>query len=237
VQPIRGIVLRCLEADPTKRCTVSEIRSRIAPQAIHAEAGPIADDEPKRKKTWMIVAAGALALALVVWFARSASEHEQNAPDPNNSSAAATDTGRPPGKQSTTVPAATTPVTTTAPIPAVPQAHESPTTPPVAVPIGNIHGSVSRRVMPEVSRNALRTITGHVKVEVHVRVDDSGRVTDAKLISAGPSAYFASRARAAVEKWKFDPPQEDGKAGTSEWIVRFQFSRSGTEVSPTEIKP
>ena len=76
-----------------------------------------------------------------------------------------------------------------------------------------------------------------MKVSVQVSVDASGNVSQAKLVFAGPSKYFADRAMAAARRWKFTPPQVDGQAAASEWVLRFQFGRTGTEVVPTEIKP
>ena len=87
------------------------------------------------------------------------------------------------------------------------------------------------------SRSAQNTITGRVKVSVLVAVDASGNVTEGKLKSAGPSSYFASRALAAARRWKFKPPLVQGKATGSEWILKFQFGRSATQVFPTEITP
>jgi TonB family protein len=91
--------------------------------------------------------------------------------------------------------------------------------------------------MPEISRGAQNTIKGHVKVSVHVSVDASGNVSQAKFVSAGSSKYFADRALAAARSWKFTPPQVDGQAASSEWILRFQFGRGSTQVMPTETKP
>lgn len=100
-----------------------------------------------------------------------------------------------------------------------------------------MRGSVLQQVLPDVSQNAQNTVTGHVKVGVQVSVDASGNVAEAKFVSAGPSKYFADRALAAARRWKFTPPQVDGQAVASEWILRFQFGRTGTEVLPAETRP
>jgi TonB family protein len=91
--------------------------------------------------------------------------------------------------------------------------------------------------MPDVSRGAQKTIRGRVKVNVQVAVDRSGNVSEAKLVSAGPSKYFATRALAAARQWKFAPPQVNGQSTASAWMLRFQFGRTSTEVFPSEIKP
>ena len=94
-----------------------------------------------------------------------------------------------------------------------------------------------QQVLPDVSRGAQNTIEGHVKVSVQVSVDASGNVSQAKLVSPGPSKYFANHALAAANRWKFTPPQVDGQAAASEWILRFQFGRTNTQVFPQETKP
>ncbi len=90
---------------------------------------------------------------------------------------------------------------------------------------------VVRRVMPEVSPNARRTIQGKIKVRVKVEVDAAGNVTDATLESAGPSKYFARIALAAARDWKFSPAQAGEQGAAREWKLQFAFSRTGTEVS------
>jgi TonB family protein len=76
-----------------------------------------------------------------------------------------------------------------------------------------------------------------VKVSVEVSVDASGNVSQAKLVSPGPSKFFANRALAAANRWKFTPPQIDGRAVASEWVLHFQFGRAGIQVVPQETKP
>jgi TonB family protein len=98
-------------------------------------------------------------------------------------------------------------------------------------------GSVLQRVMPDVSKGALRTITGRIKVGVEVAVDSSGNVSNAKLSPAGPSRYFSSRALEAGRQWKFKPPQANGQAVASNWRLLFEFGRGSTQVIPTELRP
>jgi TonB family protein len=92
-------------------------------------------------------------------------------------------------------------------------------------------------VLPEVSQGARNTIQGHVKVSVQVSVDASGNVSQARFISPGPSKYFANQALTAARRWKFGPPQLNGHPSPSEWILRFQFGRTSTQVFPAETKP
>jgi len=91
--------------------------------------------------------------------------------------------------------------------------------------------------MPDVTRSAQNTITGRFRVSVQVEVDASGNVSEAKIVSPGPSKYFANHALAAARDWKFNPPQVDGRATRSEWILRFQFARANIQVFSAEIEP
>jgi TonB family protein len=128
--------------------------------------------------------------------------------------------------------------------PAVPAAEAPAATPPAVAPQtqspaqnGVVRGSVLQQVMPDVSRSAQNTITGRIKVSVQVSVNSSGSVTQTRLSSPGPSKYFANQALNAARRWKFNPPQVDGGAVASEWVLRFQFARASTQVFPSETKP
>jgi TonB family protein len=79
--------------------------------------------------------------------------------------------------------------------------------------------------MPVVTRSALQTIHGHVKVAVLATVDPSGNVIETRLENPGPSAYFARSASEAAGKWKF--AAADGP-DPRRWLLRFEFSSGGT---------
>ena len=68
------------------------------------------------------------------------------------------------------------------------------------------YGAVSHQVLPDVPSKARNTITGKVRVTVRVAVDASGAVSHASLVSRGPSEYFANQALQAARKWTFKPP-------------------------------
>ncbi|MFZ0296879.1 MAG: TonB family protein, partial [Candidatus Sulfotelmatobacter sp.] len=108
---------------------------------------------------------------------------------------------------------------------------------PQPAPTATAAGSVLHQVMPDVSRNAQHTIEGRLKVVVDVSVDASGNVSEAKVVSPGPSRYFANKALAAARGWKFNPPQVNGQAAPSEWVLRFQFRRTAIDVFPVEKHP
>ena len=89
--------------------------------------------------------------------------------------------------------------------------------------------------MPEPSKGARNTIRGTVRVGVRVEVDSSGKVTAAKLISPGPSTYFAGLARKAAEQWEFAPADVGGKPAPSTWEIQFRYKRSGTQAVPERV--
>jgi TonB family protein len=100
-----------------------------------------------------------------------------------------------------------------------------------------LKGAVLQQVLPRVSPSARNTIEGKIRVVVRVEVDPSGNVTDAKLVSAGPSKYFARLALESARGWKFTPAQVRGQAVASQWVLRFGFRRTDTEVLPTQTDP
>ena len=172
---------------------------------------------PPRSKRWIAVPIVVVALLLAVWVGSKFTAHQPAVPPAE------------------TRPASPPPAAATAPTPTPAPFSEKENKTPAQK--GLVRGRVLEQVLPDVSRGAQNTVTGHVKVSVQVSVDSSGNVSEAKFVSAGPSKYFADRAMAAARRSKFTPPQVDGRAAASEWVLRFQFGRTGTEVVPTEIKP
>ena len=221
-QPVKGIMQKCLEIDPARRCTVNDIRKQFSSRAFQKQ--PAADSQPverhsaqSRPKRWIVVPVAAAVLLVVAWIGGKMVHRQPTVP--------ATET---PGVGSkSNVVSDSRPTATSG------NAFSANS----LVKKGIVPGSVLQQVPPEVSRGAQNTITGHVKVSVQVAVDASGNVTEAKLTSPGPSRYFAARALAAARRWRFNPPQVDGTAAVSDWVLRFQFGRTSTQVFPTEIKP
>ena len=113
------------------------------------------------------------------------------------------------------------------------QSEAGPTTPTV----GLVPREVVHQVLPDVPRKARGTIRGKVRVGVTVRVDPAGSVVGAKLDSPGPSKYFAELALKAARRWKFGPAKVDDRNVSSEWILRFEFVKTGTEVLSVRTAP
>jgi TonB family protein len=102
---------------------------------------------------------------------------------------------------------------------------------------GFIRGRAVHQVVPKVSRRERKAIRGMVRVNVKVRVDPSGGVAAATLDSRTPRNYFATRALQAARRWKFKPAKLHSQQVSSEWMLRFQFKRNGTNVLPIPTAP
>jgi len=70
---------------------------------------------------------------------------------------------------------------------------------------------------------------------VQVEADPSGKVKAAILKNAGPSKYFGSLALNAAQRWEFSPPQVNGQAAASTWLLQFRFKRSGTQAWAEQV--
>lgn len=210
-EPFRKIARGCLNRDPKLRPSIADIRRQLqagsfqAPPHPQVPAKPLAIPETKRPQ-WQVLAAVAAIVVLAAMLAPSLFHRNQTA---------TTDVKI---EQAAKPPKSAPPVT---PRPA----DDSSTT-------ASSQGEVARQVLPDVSRNARNTIQGKIRVGVRVDVDESGNVTSARLTSPGPSQYFARLALQAARQWEFKPPQVNGKATPSAWLLRFRFGRSSTEASP-----
>jgi len=98
-------------------------------------------------------------------------------------------------------------------------------------------GDVLDQVLPDAPAKARATIRGVVRVSVRVQVDPTGNVAEASLDSAGPSKYFADLALKAARNWQFASPEIGGHSAPSEWLIRFQFSPSGSKAFPKQTAP
>jgi TonB family protein len=94
------------------------------------------------------------------------------------------------------------------PTPAVPDAPPSPI----------------NEVLPSVSRGALNTVRGTIRVSIRVTLDKSGAVLDATTEEPGPSRYFERHSLEAARKWTFTPANAETQRTM---LLRFYFKRSG----------
>jgi len=214
--PFFDIARQCLRLDPQRRCTAADILERLhgppEPPASRA-VGPPASS-PKRLYVALVVVF-AVILAVVLAVQRFSSPPTASpvsaptvAPEPKPPQARP-ETGNPTARTGDGQPSSLR----------VPQPSSEP-------------GEVAHKVLPDVPRSARNTVTGRLKVSVRVHVDESGNVAAAKLDSRGPSAYFAGLALKAARQWKFTPAKVAGREVSSDWILRFEFSRAGTKAVP-----
>ena len=98
-------------------------------------------------------------------------------------------------------------------------------------------GEILEQVLPDVSEKARATIQGTVRVSVRVQVAAAGNVSEAALDSRGPSQYFADLALNGARRWQFTSPEINGHSVPSEWLIRFEFSQSGTKAFPKQTAP
>jgi TonB family protein len=208
-QPFLGIARQCLRSDPKARSTVADISARLQPPAKPPTRRPML------KWAYALAVTAGLGVAAFVIAPRLIDRHTPVAPAE-------------PAQIPRSAPIQPTPIQPTpiqpTPIQPAPKVRAAP-------PQAAVRNEIVQRVLPEVPSQARRTIQGRVKVSVRVRVDPSGNVAEAKLDSAGPSKYFAQLALQAARRWKFAPAPEVDPAQPREWILHFEFERTGTKVA------
>jgi hypothetical protein len=209
-------VHRCLSYEPAARPSATDLEARFGgvteaptvsvPEAVAPEAPPPVAPAPEsrgqRGRRPAFIAGACLLLLVAVWAGvRLFHAHPDSPQSP-----------------AVTVPAAALPPVVA---PQVAAQHPTVTRPGPAV----VHEQ-----LPDVSRSALSTIHGRVKVTVVAVVDHTGAVIEVHLKNPGPSSYFANRAKDAARKWRFAPTEEPG---TRAWLLRFEFARGGVTYGAT----
>jgi TonB family protein len=235
-EPFREIVRRCLQVDPKQRWTVAEIAARLqlersTPARSATPAAPTSESTQKSAKwPYVLVLAAAAVVALFLMArpgTRSSSPPVQSAEVQHQETKPA----------SSAVPEPSRPLREPKPSPA--KREKAPSVQGISETTQGAvtKGAVAQQVLPRVSPSARDTIEGKIRVRVRVEVDPSGNVTEATLESPGPSKYFARLALEAAREWKFTPAQVRGQPVASEWILRFGFRRTDTEVVPAQTAP
>jgi TonB family protein len=215
-KPFGEIARECLQIDPARRCTISDVRALLAgksqPVPARSPSAPashvpekIAERSSRARMPLVPLVVGLVLLIAIIIGLTMRSHKTQTAPLQTE---------------------------TTQQAPAAEP--ESQTPAPATATKGNAKGEVLNRVMPDVSRQASNTIHGTVSVAVRVNVDPSGTVTDAQFASHGPSAYFARIAMESARNWKFKAPMQNGQAVADAWLLHYKFRRDGVDVNPVE---
>jgi TonB family protein len=241
-EPYRGIARECLHFDPKRRCSIADIKARLQPAARSVPAEPELMIQPKpTAKRGPIVAAALVAAAVAGFFVFHHSGHTA-ATEPSETPAqvASPKTEQPSVRAPAQLPGPTATDTGARSVPPVSQPKNKPAAtpvaqepPPAAVPRSKktkpqaAEGKVIHQVLPDIPRSARNTISGTIKVVVQVQVDPSGKVTSARLKSAGPSQYFAKLALNAAQGWQFAP-----STANNSWQLQFRFKRGSTQATP-----
>lgn len=112
-----------------------------------------------------------------------------------------------------------------------PPAPESPPpakTVPEIKPAPRVSSYVQPRVLhreqPQLPSMVFRTmIAQEMRVEVEVKIDAAGKVTDAKIVSGPVRNTISSAVITAAKKWTFAPAQSDGQLIPSGTRILFEF--------------
>jgi TonB family protein len=233
-------IRQCLSIDPGRRPTAAGLEAQLAapvPSAdlapsspspvppVKAEAARVDARTPRKEIPIAYILAGIAVLAGVVWsgvhFMHVHARLAQLAPAAEISGAAS-DAG---ARAAAGAGAAGAGAAGTGQAPA--RVVATPTSPPAAVTAVRT-GPVLHEEMPRVSRSALATIHGRIKVEVRVAVNEAGNVTAATLKDTGPSSYFARAASEAAKAWRFAPATG---SQPRKWLLQFEFTRAGVKAN------
>ncbi len=208
-QPFRSIAAACLQLDPRRRCSIADIQSLLRPSPQAAQAVSLPEETaatPRSSRRGLIAAivlAAAVLIGIMAFYPRQKTSVDNTRP-----SHAEQPVAQPEPK----------PVPSPAPEPAK------------AVSTPNSGAEVVHKVLPDVSRSARNTITGTIKVSVRAEVNPSGKVSQARLVSPGPSKYFARLSLQAAERWEFSSANN-----SSIWLLHFHFRRKSTEATAERV--
>jgi len=236
--PFFAIVRNCLRRDPRKRWTIRDIARHLhRVDAASLASKPIVS-AAARRVLYVVLAillvAGAVVGVKVLNRTRKARSDQPSAAAvgspaestlPKSPPAESTQPSNSQAELAKPQQSATGDDTNSGSAPEEPIAAKpaQPTTPPSET----TKDSVIHEVIPDVPQKARATIWGTVRVGIRVTVEPSGDVSEAIIVSPGPSQYFADLAQQAAQKWKFA-----ATPGHSDiWILRFEFSATDTQVS------
>lgn len=250
-EPFAQIARECLQPDPSRRCTLADIRALLEgkPKVVatrpshqqaqrHVQEERAADKRLPTRMPFLPLIIGFVLLVAVIIGLQIHSHSGARAPAPQEQAEQAEQAANAPTAapqsaptKSQAAPASQARIASDKAPP--PPAKTSSSTQPAVSP--NANGEVLSRDVPEVPRRASDTIHGTVAVAVRVSVNPDGSVGNAEYVTRGPSAYFARLALDSAHNWKFRPPETNGRAATSAWVLHYKFRRNGVEVTPAHV--
>jgi TonB family protein len=249
-EPFRGIAWHCLQIEPSRRWTAAQISEYLEKATTGAAGAAAVGDQTSTLAQSHALSAGSVESKAAEDATPNRTFDEGELAGRSTSKkwayalvfaavvvAAIFLIARP----KSSGPQYPTPQSSTAPIeqltPAQPDsgagnsaATTNPVEKPASVTSSATSDSVVKRVTPEVSAGARRTIHGKIIVRVKVNVDAAGNVEKAKIESGRGSKYFSRVALDAARDWKFTPAQA-GETGDRQWKLQFAFSRAETDAS------
>jgi hypothetical protein len=82
-----------------------------------------------------------------------------------------------------------------------------------------------RKIPVVVPPNVRPTLTGDTIVDVKVKIDEKGRVTNAELSPQGPAVHtdLAAAAKNAAFLWQFEPARLGARPVPSDYVIAFKF--------------
>ena len=220
-EPFAEIAKNCLTPDPAARWDVARIEAHLrGDRALVAPANSRAG-----RWSWAAAATAGILSLIALWpSADNKSNKDADVPRPPDNAAPAF---VPPDIKP---PAEATKKAARAPKQLKPSAakEQAPAKPPVTQRPAT--GDGITRVLPAIPQGALNTITGTVRINVRVRVDSAGSVTQTTLESPRASKYFADRVLVAAGAWKFP-----AAGAPQDWVLQFDLTREGMRVSQMKI--
>jgi TonB family protein len=231
--PFRTIAEHCLQPDPERRWSADQIaaslRSPGQPTAsVPSAMSPATEAARPRPGTRRYVAIA----ALVVAGAASIGMIAMRRTDRPKTAAEPTQPGVPTQQGVPTQPG----VSTRPPDSAPPQAPPGPTPATGTIPPDRsdhvatrdrlAQDEITRRVLPKIPEKARNTIDGKPTVVVRVGVNPAGKVVEATVESSF-SPYFSKLVLEAARQWRFAPEE----TALRNWILRFEITRSATQVT------
>jgi len=234
--------------EPPRIDPVSVPLSKVPPPAMADRSAATSDAKPMRpesggKRSYFLpVTAAAVVLILILAVPKLFRQHSDAAPAESASNST------PAEKPSATKPASSAKVPISTPKksssePALTETAQpaAPTpVPPVKAasgPSDAAKGEVLDQVLPDVSDKALATIRGTVRLSLRLHVNAGGTVDSAEPEPPAASQYFTEQAIKAAKRWQFSAPEVNGHSVESEWLLRFEFTPTATNVSPAQVSP
>jgi serine/threonine protein kinase len=247
--PFSEIARHCLMTDSRLRWGATEIQQHLrhtaaAPEIADSASKRVADSHtnavPRRlPRKWIAAAVGVVALLLIALLFRKPHTSASDTADPIHTTVESGHAGTPPMVNASDQPSPRSSAESNSVTP--PPSRELPKPAAGATKAGadSVDASspdfpgVIKKVVPKAPQSARDTITGTIRVGVHVKADTDGNVVDTELATPGPSRYFAGLATKAAEQWKFASASEG--VAPREWLLHFEFRRNGTSVHPEPV--